>query len=115
MFHGGTAFSTGGHGGQLGMQTPLTLIASAPLKLARESEFHLHRHRLTVFVAEVTVGFQSQDATVFVPKPLRDSGNVHARLNAARGEKVPQVVVRDASDTQFFAGPSQRLITVRHL
>ena len=70
MFHGDTAFSIGGHGGQLGMHHAADPDSLSTFKLARESEFHLLRHRLTVFVAQVAVGFHSQRTAVFVSKPV---------------------------------------------
>ena len=49
---------------------------------------------MTVFVAEVAVGFHRQRAAVFVAEPARDGGDVHAGFNAARREKMAQIVVR---------------------
>jgi hypothetical protein len=55
-------------------------------------------------VAQMTVGFHAKRATVLVAKPPRHRGNVHARLDAARGEQMPQVVVSDAFHTGQLRG-----------
>lgn len=52
------------------------------------SEFYLGRHRLTVLVAEVAVGFHRQSSAVFVAQPARHSWDVNARFNATRGKQV---------------------------
>jgi len=44
----------------------------------------------------MTVGFHTQCAAILMPQPTRNGRNVHASLDAAGGEQMAQVVVRDA-------------------
>ena len=46
-------------------------------------------------VAQVPIGVHRQGAAVLVPQPAGDGWNIHARFDAMRSEKMPQIVVRN--------------------
>jgi membrane-bound metal-dependent hydrolase YbcI (DUF457 family) len=52
-------------------------------------------------VAQMAVGFHAQRTAVFVPKPPRDSRNIHAALDANRRKKMAQVVMGNAFHPDF--------------
>ena len=60
------------------------------------SEFHLLRHCLTVFVAQMRAGFHRERPAVLVTQPPRDGWNIRVGFNAAVGEQVAQILVGEA-------------------
>lgn len=58
----------------------------------------------------MAVGFHCQAAAVFVPEPARDGRNIYARLDAARREQMPQIVMRDAIGAYFLARTIKRFL-----
>src|SRR4051812_3239326 len=59
------------------------------------SECYLRRLGRAVILSEVAVCTHRQRAAVGMSKPSRYGRNIHAALNASRGEKVSEIVVRD--------------------
>ena len=49
-----------------------------------------------VFVSQMSVGFHAQCAAILMSEPTRHRRDVHASLDAARSEQMPQVMVGDA-------------------
>jgi len=73
------------------------------------SERHLRRLRETVLLAQVSVSLHREGPAIGVPQPARDGWDINARLDAAGGEEVPQIVVRHGFDADFTAGRFQRV------
>lgn len=65
-------------------------------------EAYLLRLRNAVLTPQVAIGFHRNCPAVFVPEPTRDSRNVHARFDAARGVQVPEIVMRQSIGPDFF-------------
>ena len=65
-------------------------------------ECHLQRFPLAMLIAQMAVGFHAQRAAVLMSEPARNRWNVHAGLNAACSEQVPQIVVGNAFHTGQF-------------
>jgi hypothetical protein len=51
----------------------------------------------------MSVNFHRQAAAIDVPQPSAYGGDIDARLNAARGKEMTQIVVRDTLNPDFFA------------
>src|SRR5260370_21125379 len=78
-------------------------------------ESHLLRHCLAVLVAEMAIGFHRQRSPVLMAEPARHRWNVHARFNAACGEQVPQVMVREPGNSHLLASTRQGLLAFADL
>jgi hypothetical protein len=63
--------------------------------ICRLVKAHPFNHRKTVFLPEMAVAFHCQRAAILVTKPAAHGRNIHAGLDAGRGEEVPKVVVRE--------------------
>ena len=67
--------------------------ASVERSLIPSLETHFFNHRVTVFLAQVPINAHGQSASVLMAKPSAHRRDVHARLNAGRGEEVPEIVM----------------------
>jgi hypothetical protein len=76
----------------------------------RRGECHALRLRNAVLAPQMAVGFHCQRAAILVSKPARDSRNIDTAFDAARGEQVPQIVMRNAICADFFARSIKRLL-----
>ncbi len=60
-------------------------------------------HLEAVLLAQMTENFHRQSAAVFMAQPPADGGNIHARLDAGCGEKVPEVVMGEMRKVELAA------------
>ncbi len=68
-----------------------------------------------MFVAQMPISFHAQCATVLMSEPSGNGGNVHAGFNAARGKRMPQVVVGDAFHTGQLGGAVYGFLALENL
>lgn len=66
-------------------------------------EIHFLRLRLGMSLSQVSIDHHGGPSAILVPQPGPYSWNVHARLNAARGKYMPQVVVGEVDEMEVFA------------
>ncbi len=60
------------------------------------------------------MGSHGQGAAVLVAKPARNGRNIHARLDAARREKMPQIVVSDSLHADDVGRAVHGTLTFEH-
>src|SRR5207247_8631966 len=63
----------------------------------------------------MSVGFHQERAAVLVSEPPRNGWNIDAALDAAGGEQMPQIVMRDAMGSDFLKSPIKSFLAFANL
>src|SRR5687767_5361553 len=63
----------------------------------------------------MTINFHGQGSPIFMPEPTRDGWNVNAGFDAARGEKMSQIMESNLRNSRLVAGLVENCIATRDL